>query len=147
MEDPQTGKEYIVLEMSASTLNHDVNQELCRNIGGHLPEPRNKQENLFLDSFDADTFALGINNKNAEGQWVFDWDGSPLTWMSWAKWTNYLSWPRNGHGNCVSMNCRAGNRYAGHRTQDWTNYPCESTSYIDERPKSLVCEKATGESF
>ena len=71
--DTNTGKENIVLEKSMSTLNHDINQQKCRNIGGHLPESRDEQENLFLDSLSTDSFLLGIK-KNPEDQWVYDSD-------------------------------------------------------------------------
>ena len=141
MADPRTGKEYMVLEMSASTLNHDTNQEKCRKIEGHLPEPRDEQDNLFLDSLGAERFVLGINDKKVEGQWVFDSDGSPLTWFSWA---TYSPWPRTGNGHCVSVLCHESKQNAGHRTQDWTNFPCNSNAYIQARPKSLICQKNKG---
>ena len=146
MADPRTGKEYMVLERSTSTLNHNINQEKCKNIGGHLPEPRDEQENLFLDSLAAERFALGINYNNVDDQWVFESDGSRLTWLSWANWQGQESWPRKTSGNCVSMICHKGKEYTGHRTRDWTNLPCESDSYFDQRPRSLVCQKSTGES-
>ena len=103
--DPRTGKEYMVLEMSASTLNHDTNQEKCRKIEGHLPEPRDEQDNLFLDSLGAERFVLGINDNKVEGQWVFESDGSPVNWLSWANFQGRESWPRKTNGNCVSMTC------------------------------------------
>ena len=94
-----------------------------------------------------DRFLLGINNNKDEYQWVFDSDESPVTWMSWVEWKDYDSYPRYEDGrNCVSMVRQRGEEYDGHRTHDWINFPCESTDFIDARPKSLVCQKSIGES-
>ena len=117
---------------------------MCGNIGGHLPEPRDEQENLFLDSLGADTFVLGINDKMVEGQWVFDTDGLPLTWLSWVKWVpeKYPDAPREGRdGNCAAMLCHQSETVAGHRSQDWRDFACSSTDYMEEGKKSLVCQK------
>ena len=144
MRDHQTQKEYIILERLTSTLSRNTNQQKCRNIGGKLPEPKNEHENLFLDGLDAYRFVLGI--KRYGGQWVFDIDGSYyVRWFSWASWTDYEPWPREGHGDCVSMICEVNNIYSGHRPQDWVNSPCEHSSHYDQQGKSLVCQKITGE--
>ena len=144
MEDPRTRKEYIVLE--TSTLHHEMNQETCVKKGGYLPEPRDEQENLFLDSLGADTFVLGINDKAVEGQWVFDSDGSPVNSSSWVKYTNLTDTPRNVTNlNCAVMLRHHNEDLAGHRRQDWQDIPCTSTYYLEGRKKSLVCQK--GQSF
>ena len=144
MADPRTGKKYIVLE--TSTLKHDVNQETCVKKGGHLPEPRDEQENLFLDSLGADMFVLGINDKTVEAEWVFDSDGSPLTSLSWVNWRDFPDPPRGGSdANCAFMLRHHNHDLAGHRSQDWTDFPCTSGSYWEIRSKSLVCQK--GQSF
>ena len=133
--DPRTKKQYIVLE--TSTLNHDVNQATCRNNGGYLPEPRDEEENLFLDSLGSDKFVLGIRQVN--GQWVFDSDESEVTWKSWAHWANYPDPPRGGA--CVAMLRNHEQAVEGTRSQDWFDIPCKSKSYLDNRPSSLVCQK------
>ena len=145
MTDRITGKEYIVLEKSTFTLNSHVNQQKCHNIGGKLPEPKNEHENLFLDRFNTERFLLGIH-RNAADQWAFDSDNSLLTFQSWVHWKGYPSWPRTENGNCVSMLRNSGKDNRGHRTRDWANNDCASNDFLDARPRSLICEKATGES-
>ena len=142
--DPRTGKKYMVLE--TTTHDHDINQETCRNIGAHLPEPRDEQENLFLDSLGSDTFVLGITDEAVEGQWVFESDGSPLTWFSWMHYTHYPERPNSGrNGNCAVMTRRTEDHLSGHRSQDWNDFSCNSNPYLEELPKSLICQKYTGE--
>ena len=141
--DPNTGKEYIVLD--TSTHHHDINQETCRNIGGHLPEPRNQQENLFLNSLGSDQFILGINDQQTEGHWVFDTDGSPVTWFSWVDWRDYTDPPKQGRdGNCAIMLRQWQEGISGHRPQDWGDTSCNTTAYRQGIPKSLICQKYTG---
>ena len=87
-------------------------------------------------------FVLGITDKQVESQWVYQSDGSPVIWFSWA---TYSSWPKTGNGHCVSVLRHAEDTYPSHRTQDWTNFVCESSTYIQARPKSLICQKDKGE--
>ena len=129
--DPKTGKKYLILE--TPTLNHDINQKTCKKYNGHLPEPKNEHDNLFLNSLGTETFLLGINDKRVDGQWVFDSDGSIVTWDSW-----FVDVKRNG--NCAFM----ARNYYSHRPQDWDKIPCTSTAY-DALPKALICQKHTGE--
>ena len=140
MKDPRTGKEYIVVK--TSTLKHDVNQEKCKEMGGYLPEPRDELENKFLDSLGSEMFLLGINDEKDEGQWVYNTDGSALYFFSWVNWTRYPDPPREGRdGNCATMLRNQGTTNAGHRSQDWSDRNCESDSWLESRPKSLVCER------
>ena len=139
--DLRTGKQYIVLD--TNTLNHDVNQATCSNIGGHLPEPKDEQENLFLDSLGSDKFVMGI--KQVQDEWVFVTDGSPVTWKSWVSWRDYPDPPRGGSFHCVAMLRTHGTTWVGSRSQDWFDLPCESSSYLDNLPTSLVCQKYRGE--
>ena len=138
--DPRTKKEYFVRE--TSTLNHDVNQEICKKNGGILPEPRDEGENLFLDSLGSDKFVLGI--RQVQGHWVFDSDGSEVNWKSWVNWVNNPD-PPIGRGDCIIMLRHHGERFAGHRSQDWSDVPCESNDYLNNLPSSLVCQKYRGE--
>ena len=142
-KEPSSGKEYTLLEKSTLTLNHDINQQKCRVIGGHLPEPKDEQENQFLHSFNAQRFLLGIN-KNAKDQWIYDSDNSALTWVSWANWEGQDEgpFPRQDHGNCVSMVRNTGNEFTGHRSQDWANNNCASNADIQGQLKSLICQKS-----
>ena len=144
MTDPRTGKKYIILE--TTTHDHAINQEPCRNLGAHLPEPRDEQENLFLDSLGADTFILGITDEAEEGQWVFDSDGSALTWFSWVNYGDHADPPKQGrNGNCAVMLRLTEKSLRGHRTQDWTDFNCNSDAFHEKNPKNLICQKYTGD--
>ena len=126
-------------------MDYNTNQQTCKNIGGHLPEPRNEQENLFLNSLGSEMFTLGINDEEVEGQWVFDSDGSPLTWFSWAKFRDYPDAPNGGRNqNCAMMRRNFDSQHVGHRDQDWGDFWCNSKS--QDQPKSLICEQPAGES-
>ena len=65
--DPRTKKQYAIL--SASKQNYDINEAQCAAIGMFLPEPRDEQENDFLDSLNPYMFVLGM--KLQTGQWRF----------------------------------------------------------------------------
>ena len=91
-------------------------------------------------------FILGINDKIVEGQWVFDTDGSLVTWKDWVQWVNYPGHPRNGRaGNCAGMLRRHGTQWAGHRSEGWFDMSCESDDYMDGKALSLICQKSRGE--
>ena len=64
-------------------LVYEDNQRACHDLGGFLPEPRYEVENQFLDNLQTDTFALGMTDRDVEGQWVWDSDGSPVIWTGW----------------------------------------------------------------
>ena len=103
---------------------------------------------MFLNSLNSDTFVLGINDEKIEGHWVYDSDGSPVTWTSWVKYRDYHDPPKQGReGNCAVMLRLTEKNVAGHRPQDWTDFKCSSNSsgYHESRPKSLICQKYTGE--
>ena len=136
--DTNTGKEYSLLEMSTATLDHDINHQKCRDIGGHLPEPKDAAENAFLDVYSSHRFLLGI--QKVSNQWVYDSDQSNITWVSWASWRQEKGWQDNG--NCVSMVRNTGNEFTGHRSQDWANNNCASNADIQGKLKSLICQKS-----
>ena len=59
-----------------------------------MPEPRDEQENLFIDSLGSEMLMLGINDEAVEGTWVFDSDGSPVDWSKpWIQWRDYPGIP------------------------------------------------------
>ena len=143
--DTRSGKQYAVVENITSTLNHDINQQKCIDIDGHLPEPKTIQDNLFLDSLGSNTFLLGI--RYTEGHFIYESDGSVLersafSGVSWGYWLDDPRgrFPWEGHGFCVSMlrNRGIGNR--GHKTWNWANNVCASDDNLQANPKSLVCE-------
>ena len=137
--DTRTKKEYQVLERWTSTLDHDTNQNKCKMIGGHLPEPKDLQEHLFVDSLNATRFLLGIK-RNGAGQWLYESDGSPPS-PDWLSWYN----GREGNGNCVSYVHHRGVRINLFHPELWFNTECESNNPIPATPKSLICQKVIGE--
>ena len=101
---------------------------------------------MFLNNLHSDMFILGINDRQVEGQWVFDTDGSPLTWFSWADFQNDRDPPKEGTaGNCAMMMRHQGRNYAGHRPQDWHDINCHNSTGDEPDDKSLVCERYIGE--
>ena len=126
-----------------NTLSHDFWQDLCKQQGGILPEPRDEAENDFLDSLDAQMFVLGINDKKVEGQWVFDSDNTSVEWVNWAQYGSVNN--RNSEDNCVFMVRHSlifeNENTNGHTPKSWSDYRCESRLKRDEEPKQLVCQK------
>ena len=126
--DPRTGKQYISLD--TETLNHDINQEICRTVGGHLPEPRDEGENLFLSRLGADRrFVLGMKeDKGIKPKYSFDSDGSPV-----GDWANKV-WPTGDKSfPCVGMVFNGPN---------WFDLTCESSrSYDNENLIVVICQK------
>ena len=106
-----------------------------------MPEPRNQQENLFLDSLATDMFVLGINDKQVAGHRGFDTDHITVTWFAWAP-----NWPRTGRNEyCVAMLGTHHRNFAGYSSEQWFNFRCESEDYFKNRPKSLVCQRNASE--
>ena len=138
-----TGIEYLVLE--TDDLVYEDNKQACQGLGGFLPEPRNEQENQFLDSLGADTFVLGITDIDVEGQFVYDSDGSPVTWAQWVQWVDDDPAPNGGtRENCVFMIREVRMDEAGYRSDGWGDYKCGSTQLYRDRPSSLVCQRNSG---
>ena len=79
--DEATGREYIVLE--TSTLDSATNRKTCWEYGAILPEARSKQDISFLNKLDAELLLLGMNDKQDDGHWVWDSDGTSVQWMLW----------------------------------------------------------------
>ena len=72
-------------------------------------------------------------------------DGSPVTWLSWVNWRDYVDPPRAGRdGNCAAMLRHQDEHIDWHRSQDWRDFNCNSSSFMDKM-KSLICQK--GECF
>ena len=132
--DPRTLKQYLVLD--TYTLSHDDLQHICDTHGGFLPEPRGEADNQFLNSLATDSFFLGMTDTADEGQWVWDSDGSPVTWTNWI-----FEEPNGGRGeNCVMMFRQFMSDSNGHRTDGWNDLPCQS----NENRGSLICERSLG---
>ena len=153
-KDPNSTKEYIILKINKDDdeeedeYNYNDLKQRCSEEGAILPEPRNEEENHFLDSLGASTFFLGITYDNKDHMWSFASDHVNLTYESWAKFKTGISkYPSNREDhNCVVMvrGLRSGDD--GHKTSDWINVPCDDPRDIVPRSviKSIVCEKAEG---
>ena len=83
LTDANTGKQYGVL--NTKVFSYEDATKICQDAGGKLPEPRNSEENDFLDNFGTTTkvFFLGLTDTAAEGQWVWTSDDSTVTWKPW----------------------------------------------------------------
>ena len=135
--DTRTGKQYLVLD--TDHLVHDDLQQVCHNIGGFLPEPRDERENQFLDSLATDMFTLGMSDKLVEGEWVWDSDGSPVTWFRW------IGQPGGGtKENFALMVRKQFSDYAGYTSDGWLDYTTIANSRLRREPKSLICERPPG---
>ena len=142
--DARTGKQYMVQD--TDDLVYDVNKQACQNLGGFLPEPRDEAENQFLDSLGSHSFMLGLNDKVTEGQWVWDSDGSPVTWKNFIRWSDGDQEPNGGQPEyCVFMLRQYVSSRGGHRTDGWVDYDCKSYASIRAAPTSLVCQRNPGE--
>ena len=85
-------------------------------------------------------FILGMNDKEVEGQWVWDSDGSLVTWFNWV---NYEENPNGGRRlNCAYMVRNTNSDNAGHTKKGWADMNCGHNSWYDSKNKHLVCEKA-----
>ena len=122
-------------------LKHDENQALCASLGGILPEPRDELENDFLDSLDPEQFTLGMTDRVAEGIWVWDSDGSLVTWTYWIKWDNGWDHEPNGaeQKNCAKVTRNKNREEQGWVKKGWATINC-GVPY-NERRKSLVCQR------
>ena len=142
MTDDATGKQYTVLE--TSTLNFEQNKGTCASYNAILPEPRTEGENEFLDSLNAQLFPLGLNDKEEEGVWRWDSDGSLVRWFYWAKFRGYSPDPNGGRNeNCVAMNKHHAHTLLLTSPASWVDIPCDPV-LMQIATKNLVCQKLGG---
>ena len=141
--DAQTGKEYAVVK--TPTFNYDVNKQICESNGAILPEPRDEQENSFLVDLNTDMFLLGMTDQVSEGQWVWNSDGSPVTWYNWVSWPGEATRPNGGtRENCMFVIRHYREDVSGHDSRTWEDHKCESEAALEAMPKSLICQKKYG---
>ena len=123
MTDDATGKQYTVLE--TSTLNFEQNKATCASYNAILPEPRTEGENEFLDSLNAQLFPLGLNDKEEEGVWRWDSDGSLVNWKYWANFKTNGAAPNGGIAeNCVVMVKHYAHTLRLTSTASWADIAC-----------------------
>ena len=117
--------------LDTDDLVYDDNQQVCQDLGGFLPEPRDERENQFLFSLDAETFSLGMTDRLQEGEWLWDSDGQPVTWTKW------ISKEPNGKNreNCVAV----------WTDGEWQDVSCLSNHNIRARSTRLICQRNPGE--
>ena len=117
------------LGLGKTVVDRQVAKDLCTAQGGMLPEPRNQQENDFLNSMETEAFFLGTTDLAVEGRWVWDSDGSVLTWTFWK-----TAEPDAGtKQNCAIMLRNNNAQYE----EQWASEWC----YLEKRPKAVVCER------
>ena len=81
--DRSSGKQYVKLSTTVNRANDAA--RLCDGVGGILPEPRNSQENDFVNIIlgTSGFCFLGLTDTGAEGQWVWSSNGSTPAWSFW----------------------------------------------------------------
>ena len=118
-------------------------KKTCHKHGGFLPEPRDQGENQFLTNLTTGIFALGITDKEVEGQWLRDSDRSPVTWFGWVNRTDTRKEPNGGvREDCVVMLRQV--ETASGPVDGWGDYDCGSHIVIKGKPQSLICQRKSG---
>ena len=116
------------MALETDNLLHDYNRDTCLQLGGILPEPRTPGENQFLNNMGTDTFLLGMNDRETEGTWVWNSDGTPVRWFNWYD-------PPSGG---TIKNCAIMLRTLGNVGPEWLDLKC---GYEYDFPISLICQK------
>ena len=125
--DPNTGKQYADLEKN---IDRDNARVLCRRFGGMLPEPRHQEENDFLNSWQTDTFYLGMSDTAVEGNWVWD---SDLTDVSWEHWRPNTAEPDGGEDQNFAVMSR---NLVPNQAEYWS-----SVVGSINKENTVICEK------
>ena len=86
-----------------------------------------------------------MTDQASEGQWVWESDGSPVTWYNWVKWSGEAKRPNGGRKeNCMFVVQSYRQDKSGHDSKAWEDHKCESEDALERLPKSLVCQKKPG---
>ncbi|XP_063416343.1 perlucin-like protein [Mytilus trossulus] len=56
----------------------------CQTLGGYLVKIENSEENTWIKSIIKDQMWIGLNDRQTEGHWVWDYDNSTLTYNDWS---------------------------------------------------------------
>ena len=134
----------MVLENS-SKFDLNKNTQICADHDAILPEPRTEGENSFLATLGSGMFLLGMSDKQHEGNWTWNSDGSPVTWTYWAQWSLTSQEPNGGEReNCVLMNTDHYTKMLNTNIKSaWMDIPCV-TNWPGDGRKSLVCQRPKG---
>ena len=77
-----------------------------------------------------------MTDTEVEGDWRWSSDGSEVMWFNWVVWTNGI--PSGGDKeNCAGMLKQYSDDIAGHRSDDWGDFPCDRVLAT----MKVVCEK------
>ena len=121
LTDTRSGKQYIKLNTKVS--HYEDARKLCQDVGGKLPEPRNSQENDFLQRlFHTIWFFLGLTQTDPDSRYKWTSDGLAVTWTAWAS-----GQPQNLHyhtTDCVAF------------FKEWATASC-----VQSERYPVVCEK------
>ena len=113
-----------------SVYNYEEAKQKCEkrfNNNGRLFEPKSWYENeLAYKSFSKNNYWIGINDKQNEGHFVFEGDGTNISYSPiW--YSNYGT--KGKTNNCIEY-------ASGVTTAKWLDYTCSAS-------RSSICEQKT----
>ena len=118
------------MNLETEVNGHEFATGLCRGVGGMLPEPRNQEENDFLNSWQTDVFYLGMTDWKVEGSWVWDSDTTAVSWTIWRP-------PMEPDGGS-SQNCNIMTRnLVPEQAEYWSSVKCMRETF----KQLVICEK------
>ena len=86
-----------------------------------------------------------MTDKDVEGQWVWESDGSPVIWTNWVNYAHRKDAPNGGEvENCALMMRKHNLGVEGQTMDSWGDYRCGSSEFFNSKPINLVCQKNPG---
>ena len=114
------------MDLQIRVFDHDKATELCRAVGGKLPEQISFYRLILLDQMNTDTFFLGMKKSNEDPEeWVWDSDGSLVIWWNWIEETRKY--------NCAELNKSIVPNYGF----KWSSVQCSGHNMS----RTTVCER------
>ena len=139
----QSGKQYTVVPLN--TVVYDTHEQMCRDYGGGLTEPRSDEENKYVVSLMACVdcqVVLGMKYDVSRGGWFWNSDGDVVSWQNWAVWSSGSHEPDNEvANNCMVLMNVQPHDVEGDGKGVWGDYMC---SYSTPQTARLVCQKYPG---
>ena len=143
----------------SSNLNLDAYTKICARYNAILAEPRTKAENDFLHNmttrhnfeqqhFD-DPILLGMNDKDVEGLWRWNSDGSLVKRRHWVTYmyghkSNSIQYVKTGgrKENCAMMVKNSATSVIKQSdTAGWDDISCTDSAFFRSKRVALVCQK------
>ena len=127
--------------MLTKSFNQDIVSKQCEEKLAILPEPRNAEENAFINGLNTRMFKLGLTDRHNEGLWEWESDGTPVNYTNWAHGE-----PRkhDTSEDCVVM-MRFWALTKGDRPDQWADVDCNHDKFQSvlnrNESKHLVCER------